>query len=223
MARSRKLGSRITTWLGLRLGWLLLLFLRLLVRVRVANGEVFEELKRNSRPILIAVWHGRILLPILVHRNQGIIPMISQSRDGELITRAVEKLGYRAIRGSSSRRSKEAMQEMIAALAQPSAVAAIMPDGPTGPRHKAKPGVIRIAREAGAVILPMSFACRRPKIFRSWDRFQLWKPFSRAVVLYGEPIHLDPEANPEADRLRVEAALIAVEERCDNWFTRESA
>jgi lysophospholipid acyltransferase (LPLAT)-like uncharacterized protein len=211
----RKLANRF----ALAWGWLLLLGLRALVRVEYEGRQHFLGLKREGASVLIAVWHGRILLPILVHRNEGIVPLISLSRDGEMISRTVEKLGYRSVRGSSSKRSQEALAEMIAALSVPGTVGAIMPDGPRGPRHSMKSGVIRMARESGAVILPMSFRAKRPLEFRSWDRFNAWKPLTRAIVVYGEPIRLDPEGDFAVQREAVRQALIAVEQRADRWYT----
>jgi lysophospholipid acyltransferase (LPLAT)-like uncharacterized protein len=210
---------RLLNRLALDWGWLLLLVFRLLVRVRFEGRQHFLDLKHEGVSVLIAVWHGRILLPILVHRNEGVMPLISLSRDGEMITRTVEKLGYRSVRGSSSKRSQQALEEMIAALCVPGTVGAIMPDGPRGPRHSMKSGVIRMARESGAVILPMSFRAKRPIEFRSWDSFNFWQPFTRAIVVYGAPIRLDPAGDFTAQREAVRQALIDVEERADRWFT----
>ena len=214
--------TRLLNGFALRFGWLLLLATRLLVRVRFEGREHFHQLKQEGVSILIAVWHGRILLPILVHRNEGIVPLISLSRDGEMITRTVERLGYRAVRGSSSRRSQEALQDMVNELSVPGTVGAIMPDGPRGPRHTMKSGVIRMARESGAVILPMSFRARRPIEFGSWDRFNFWKPFTRAIVIYGEPIRLDAEGEFGQQREAVRQAMIALENRADHWFESHS-
>lgn len=216
-----RLAKRLVNRLALDWGWLLLLGLRALVRVEFAGREHFLELKRQGASVLIAVWHGRILLPILVHRGEGIVPLISLSRDGEMISRTVEKLGYRSVRGSSSKRSQEALGEMIEALSVPGTVGAIMPDGPRGPRHSMKSGVIRMARESGAVILPMSFRARRPLEFKSWDRFNAWKPLTRAIVVYGEPIRLDPEGEFAGQREAVRQALIATERTADAWYHGE--
>ena len=218
MLSLRAARRRLAAWLAVELGWLLLRLLRLLVRVECHGREQFDRLKDGGGSVLIALWHGRILLPILQHRGEGIVPMVSLSRDGEMIARTVEKLGYRTVRGSSSRGGHEAMVELAATLRVPGTVGAIMPDGPRGPRHRLKPGVVRIARESGAVILPMSWGAAHPIRFRSWDRFQLWRPFSRAVLLYGEPIACPREGDFRAQCEQVERALLALEARADAWF-----
>ncbi len=214
---AKTLRRRVVAWLAVQAGWLLLRILHALVRVTPVGRERLEQARRAGRSVLIALWHGRILLPILEHRQQGIIPMISLSRDGEMIARTVEKLGYGTVRGSSSRGGREAMLAMAAQLRQPGTVCAIMPDGPRGPRHELKPGVVLIARESGALIIPMSWGCPRPIRFNSWDRFQLWRPFGRAVVLYGEPIVCPLEGDVDEQCAIVRAALLRLDAEADAW------
>lgn len=213
----RTLRRRAVARLAVEAGWLALRLLRLLVRVEAVGRERLAAARASGRGVLIALWHGRILLPILEHRDEGIVPMVSLSRDGEMIARTVEKLGYRTVRGSSSRGGREAMRELAGILAAPGTTGAIMPDGPRGPRHVLKPGVVQIARESGALIVPMSWGAARPIRFRSWDRFQVWRPFSRAVVLYGEPISCPPDGDFRAQCEEVARALDEVESRADAW------
>lgn len=213
--RSMRRGA--TAWLAVQAGWLLLRLLHALVRVEPVGRENLERARREKRSVLIALWHGRILLPILEHRQEGIIPMISLSRDGEMIARTVEKLGYGTVRGSSSRGGREALTAMAAQLRVPGTVCAIMPDGPRGPRHTLKAGVVQLARESGALILPMSWGSAKPIRFNSWDRFQLWRPFSRAVVLYGEPLECPSEGDFDEQCRHVREALMELERRADSW------
>jgi lysophospholipid acyltransferase (LPLAT)-like uncharacterized protein len=218
MLKLRTMRRRLVAWLAVETGWLLLGLLRLLVRVQVVDRHFLQEARSTGRPVLIAIWHGRILLPILQHRGQGVVPMVSMSRDGEMIARTVERLGYRTVRGSSSRGGREAMRALIERLSVPGTVGAIMPDGPKGPRHQLKPGVVQIARESGALVLPMTWGARRPIRFNSWDRFQLWRPFSRAVVMYGEalPMPMDGDFRSQCERLA--HVLVELEQRADTWF-----
>ncbi len=215
----KQLRRKLVLWLAVNFGWLLFKTLRMLVRVDSEGREKLEGLRSDGRSVLIAIWHGRLLLPILQHVNEGITPMISQSRDGEMITRTVEKLGFRSIRGSTSRGGKEAMLAMIKLLKNPGEVAAIMPDGPRGPRHRLKPGVVQIARESGAVILPMTWSAKRPIQFGSWDRFQLWRPFSRALVLYGDPIECPADGDFRKQCQQVETELVKLEKAADERWT----
>lgn len=221
MLKLRNLRRRLVASLAVEAGWLLLRLMRLMVRVQVVGGHHFTEAKAAGRPVLIAIWHGRILLPILQHHGQGIVPMVSLSRDGEMIARTVEKLGYRTIRGSSSRGGREAMRALIQRLSVPGTVGAIMPDGPRGPRHVLKPGVVQIARESGAVVLPMTWGAARPIRFKSWDRFQVWRPFSRAVVLYGKALPMPMEGDFRSQCESLARVMVALEHEADAWFLKE--
>ena len=210
--------EKLLTRLAVRYGHYLLRFLHKFVRVNHVNREHFEQALSSGDSVLIAIWHGRILLPILEHKDMGIKVLVSLSADGEMIARTIERLGYETVRGSSSKRSREALNEMIRHLKVPGTVAAIMPDGPTGPLHKAKPGVVQMARSGGSVVIPMSFRAKRGVNFSSWDRFHIWKPFTEAVLVYGSPLRF-----PEEESLRdqvglLESALNQVEEQANAWF-----
>ncbi|MBC7187724.1 MAG: lysophospholipid acyltransferase family protein [Calditrichaeota bacterium] len=205
--------------LACKLGWLLILAMGHLTRVRAVGRQNWERALSSGRGVLVMVWHGRILLPIYLHRRQGIIPMVSLHEDGEMIARTVERLGYRTIRGSSTRGGREAFHQMLAALSE-GAICAIMPDGPRGPRHHLKPGAIRLAHRSGAYLLPVTFSCDRPIFARSWDKFMLWRPFARSVIFYGEPFAVPAHlSEPELEELRqkVEQQMIAFERQADEY------
>ena len=223
MSRAKKLRRKVLTWLVCQLGWVLLRVLRWTARPQLVNRGVFDQMRERQQAFLVAFWHGRLLYPAMSHTGLGITPLISLSRDGEMIASTIEKLGYRTIRGSGSRRSRQAMEEMIELARKPGEILVITPDGPRGPRHVLQPGVVKIAREAGIPILPLSFAAKRPIVFKSWDRFQFWKPFSRLVMIYGDPITLDSQGDfvEQADQVR--EALLAVEQKCDSWFSRSDS
>lgn len=220
MARSHKRWRRAKFVLAVKLGWLLILALGRLTRVRRVGVQNWRTAVDSGRGVLVMVWHGRILLPIYVHRRQGIIPMVSLHEDGEMIARTVERLGYRTIRGSSTHGGREAFHQMLAALSR-GAICAIMPDGPRGPRHYLKPGAIRLAHRSGAYLLPVTFSCDRPIFARSWDRFMLWKPFAKSVLFYGPPLLVPPsldEEELEELRRHVEQQMIAFERQADAYF-----
>jgi lysophospholipid acyltransferase (LPLAT)-like uncharacterized protein len=215
--------EKFSTRLVIRFGHLFLRLLRRLLRVEYVDRHIYENLLKSGESVLIAIWHGRILLPILEHKDSGIKVLVSLSRDGEMIARTIERLGFETVRGSSSRRSREALNEMISALQVPGTIAAIMPDGPTGPPRKAKPGVIQMARSSGALVLPVSFRAKRGVDLKSWDSFHLWKPFTQAVLVYGEPLRLSADGKLRSQLAELEEALNQVERRADTWFQSDDA
>ena len=143
--------------------------------------------------------------------------MISQSRDGERIARAVEYVGFRPVRGSSSRGGVRALLQMVRLLQGP-VVCCHVVDGPRGPRGEVKPGLILLAQRSGAALIPVLYATRHKWVARSWDRMQVPLPFGRVVARYlvprVVPRELEPEA-AEALRLDIERELAREELRLE--------
>lgn len=184
-------------------------------RYRVRGQEHHRWLVENGRPFIFSVWHGSILAPIFWHRRQRIMPMVSWHKDGEMIARTLSMFGFVPIRGSSTRGGTDAFHQMVAGLKN-GGVAAVMPDGPRGPRHVFKEGTILIAGRAGAFLLPLTFDAHPKKVFRSWDRMKLPLPFARIYQWYGPPIEVPADlAGDELEqfRVRVETAMNELEEQ----------
>jgi lysophospholipid acyltransferase (LPLAT)-like uncharacterized protein len=143
--------------------------------------------------------------------------LISGHRDGRFIARAVARFGIRAITGSSTRGGATAARECVSALASGSIVC-IAPDGPRGPRMRASPGAVEIARIAGKPLVPVAYSTTRRRVLGSWDRFLLALPFGRGVFVVGDPIDppaAEDRAASEAVRQQLEDALIAVTAEAD--------
>jgi lysophospholipid acyltransferase (LPLAT)-like uncharacterized protein len=164
------------------------------VRFRTEHRERFEAMAARGQPMLFALWHGRLLPLTYFHRDLGVAAMISQSKDGEHIARIVGKWGIEAVRGSTSRGGAAALREVARRIRAGQSVA-ITPDGPKGPRQRVQPGIIAAAQLTGAPILPVVAGCTRAWWPGKWDRFCIPKPFSRVLVLYGEPRHVPRDAS----------------------------
>lgn len=178
---------------------------------------------REDKPFLLAFWHGRILMmPICWRSKMKMNVLISNHRDGEIIAHAIGQLGMGNIRGSASKGGGDkggarALRAMVKAIKAGEAVG-ISPDGPSGPMMRASDGICTTARLAGVPIIPATFAARRRKVMKSWDRFVLALPFSKGVMMFGEPIYIDRKASPEEmelARARVEQALIDLTREAD--------
>jgi hypothetical protein len=140
---------------------------------------------------LYAFWHENILLPAyLFGPARNIHVLISRHADGQLIAEVAERLGFRAIRGSSTRGGAEAVLEML--KARDAGHLAVTPDGPRGPRREVQPGVAYLASRTGLPVVPFGVAFDRPRRARSWDRFAVPRPFRRAVIVTGEPLVIPP-------------------------------
>jgi hypothetical protein len=136
--------------------------------------------------------HG-VLLPLSYsHRRCGIQVMVSESRDGEIIARIIERLGFGTVRGSTTRGGERALVK-LAALGRGGFDLGITPDGPKGPRGSAQPGAVLIAARAEVPIVPLGVAASRAWRARSWDRFLVPKPFSEVWVVFGAPLRFTRE------------------------------
>ncbi len=192
--------------------------------ITVVNGEFEAELAASGQGCVYVTWHQRLLNFFFLRNRRPLTIMISRSKDGELATGAVHRLGFGTVRGSSSRGGATAMFQLIEAMRnQPSTCAGMLGDGPKGPARKLKPGTLKIAQATGVPILPFTYSAKRHKLFASWDRFMIPFPFSPLVVIFSEPIMVPKAAsNEELEvlRLKVENSLNEITERCDLWWQK---
>jgi lysophospholipid acyltransferase (LPLAT)-like uncharacterized protein len=130
------------------------------MRVTVRGDAAVEKLYREGKHIILAFWHGRQLMIPLVYHGSEVHVLISQHRDGELISQIMARFGYRSVRGSSTRGGTLALRQLIK-LGRSGVDLAITPDGPKGPRQVAQAGVIHLARATGLPILPVTFSCSK--------------------------------------------------------------
>jgi len=177
-------------------------------RKQSVHRERLERVRATGEPYVYAVWHGRMLIPIWLHRGEGIATMASKSKDGEVIARWLSRHGFVAVRGSTNKGGARGIVELGRWIARGHA-AALTVDGPKGPPRVVQEGVATLARRTGAWIVPISGSASRPRFLKSWDRYLVPKAFSTIVVVYGEPFRLGHETNEEACRRvgeRIDAA-----------------
>jgi lysophospholipid acyltransferase (LPLAT)-like uncharacterized protein len=168
------------------------------VRFRVLTAEPHKSIVAQNKGVIYTLWHGRLLPLTFFHRGQNIATLISQSSDGEYIARVVERWGYTAIRGSSSRGGSGALREMIK-VARKGRSMAITPDGPRGPKQKLKPGVLALAQMSGQPMIPMSASATRAWwVDARWDHFLVPKPFSKVFIRYADPVYVPRDADEAA-------------------------
>lgn len=150
-----------------------------------------------AKTFVYSVWHNNLVATILGHIGQPFTMVISESKDGELVAVTCEKFGYKPSRGSSTRGGKKALLEIIKNV-KAGRFGAMAVDGPKGPVYEVKPGVVEIARQCGCPILPTSSYASSMWVFeKSWDKFRLPKPFSKIVLVIGEPIFVPSEVTRE--------------------------
>jgi len=204
------------------MGWLLS------VLVSVLGGALRWRIEDNSsvlartpnKPVIFAFWHNRLfLMPYLFQkywqpRQRRTAALVSASKDGEKLARVLARFNLICVRGSTSRRGREALRELARAVENGYDVG-ITPDGPRGPRYRVQIGAVSLAQLTGATIVPVSYALSRKITLNSWDAFMIPLPFAQCSVRLGAPITVPPDADDalrENKRLELERVLQTLSE-----------
>lgn len=212
--------QRVQISLASWIGYLAVLLIGRTLRWEVHGWENWEAARKTGKGLIYTFWHREIFAATWFWRKRGIVVMTSRNFDGEYIARIIQRHGYGAARGSSSRGASRALVEMIRYLRR-GVDTAFSIDGPRGPRFVAKQGCVLLAKPTGAAILCFHIALRSAYIFRkSWDQTQIPLPFSRAGVFIAPPILVSPYAD-EAEQARkleeVQTTLDALRKRGAEW------
>ena len=190
-----------------------ILYLIVLLSYRFNKTKVVGESNIEGLDSFILVsWHGKVLGLMEHMKHKGYFALVSQSRDGELITRIAKNFGYNFFRGSSNKGGKEAIKNMDNFFREnTNAKIIITPDGPTGPEHKVKPGALILAQNSGRPIIPLIVDVKNSWKFKNWHTFYLSKPFSKMRVVFGEPLYFNKDEGVETGTQKIEGALKKVD------------
>ena len=161
-------------------------------RVRWENKDVYLNAIASDKPFVLSMWHNCCTIAAWVLRDSKITVMVSDSKDGEYVSRLAHYFGIETIRGSSSKGSEKAIRAALRILARKKPIA-ITPDGPRGPRYTMKSGALWFAASSKSPIIPLHIESSRQWVFGSWDKHSFPKPFSTIYVSVGEPLYLERE------------------------------
>lgn len=187
-------------------------------RYHALGPAVEPSARRPVQKCIYAFWHENMLLLANQYGGLGNRVLISQHADGQLIAEMCGYLGFEPIRGSTTRGGVEAVRRIVREGQAGSLI--ITPDGPRGPRRQVQRGLVYLAAHTGLPIVPVGLACPRPWRMKSWDRFVLPRPFSRAICLTAEPIVVPADADKEQleyHRQQVETDLTWLSEAAEHW------
>ncbi len=160
----------------------------------------------RTDPIVAGLWHRDMIVAAGAYRDLAASVPASQSKDGDLVSGALRRLGFGPVpRGSSSRGGVSVLRGLIRANRAGHHVALLL-DGPRGPAGQVKPGVIALAATTGAPVIPVAMSASRCFRFGSWDRTVLPMPFSHVVCAYGKPLYV-PKGTDEGAREALRAQL----------------
>jgi lysophospholipid acyltransferase (LPLAT)-like uncharacterized protein len=195
---------------------------------RIEGRAHADALLAQDGPVVAAFWHGRLGamtgLWRIIGGGRRLAVLSSTHRDGRISAATMRRFGLEVIDGSSRRGGSDGLRRMISWV-RGGRWAAITPDGPRGPRMRVQPGLLMMARIAGAPVVPVAFSTTRGRLLGTWDRLLLPLPFGRGVYVVGAPIFLARDADAatvESQRLEIEAALTAVTREADRLCGRQT-
>lgn len=162
------------------------------LKIEKVNQEVIDNLQQKNQNFVLAFWHSTMLLPWYVHRNQNFAALTSLSKDGDLLARQLKSWNYKVVRGSSSKGGDVALGIMVD-LAKNKNSIAITPDGPRGPVRRFKAGAVVTSKKSGIPVVLVGVGFNKKRKLKSWDSFEVPKFFSRAKIVYSEPIFVNSE------------------------------
>lgn len=193
----------------------LAMYIRLVMLTSRKTFEIHPDsagYMRGEGNAIFAFWHGRMMLLPAINPPRKMHVLISEHRDGKLISQVIHHFGQDTVVGSSSRGGTEAVRNILRLLKNGDNIS-ITPDGPRGPNQTAEMGIVTVAKLSKKVVLPITFSAKKHKRLKSWDKFMVAKPFGSIVFCIGAPIMV--EQADEAARVAIETAMNNLVEHAD--------
>jgi lysophospholipid acyltransferase (LPLAT)-like uncharacterized protein len=209
--------SKILPYIGL----LAVKILHSTYRIKIIGGDIEKNIFRSGKfPIYIS-WHQRFFPGIMfLSGRKPIAIIVSLSKDGDLISRIIELLGWYPVRGSSSKGGAKALRLVYEIMKKGYSLGHIV-DGPRGPAGDVKPGLLVIAKTSGMPILPTIISAEKKWTFGSWDKFIIPKPFSKILIRFNNTVYIPEKADKrflEKTRTDLQNTLFRLYEETDKYW-----
>lgn len=182
--------KNVLRYIGIRFASVAIRLLIKTLRIKIVNGEAITNLVCEKKNFVAAFWHGSMMIGWFLNRNRNAAALVSQSKDGDVLASTLERWNYNVVRGSSSTGGSDALTAMIFLVREDFSLA-ITPDGPRGPIYKMKAGAVITAKKSNVPLFLVGVGIKNKFILKSWDRFEVPKPFSKVAAIYSDPIFID--------------------------------
>jgi lysophospholipid acyltransferase (LPLAT)-like uncharacterized protein len=192
-------------WLGYRL-------LSITWRVKVEEPESMREALRDRRPFILAHWHGDEFAVLHLVKRYRVATLTSHSRDGRIMGVLLRLMGAKVCAGSSSRGGAGGLKALMR-LSRQGFNCSFAVDGPRGPIHKVKPGVLELSRVLGCPTYYPTISCDRAYFLHSaWDQGIVPKPFARLSIRLNGPVPpVGRDQNPRNRELQQQLERLMLE------------
>ncbi|MBW1972894.1 MAG: lysophospholipid acyltransferase family protein [Deltaproteobacteria bacterium] len=212
MKRKLSFWLRIAIWI---IPWLLRV-INITIRFKIKGIENRPQDKNR----IYALFHGQQAYFYGANDEEGIVVLTSRSRDGEILSQILIRLGFQVVRGSSSRGGTSGLLSLIkkAKKGHPVLIAV---DGPKGPYHHVKEGIILLAQATGLPIIPLAASGSKKITIKSWDKTHIPLPFSKVVIMIGKPIYIASDLEKdkiEYYRKKLEKEMITLTNKAEHSF-----
>lgn len=185
-------------WILGHLAWLIYKSLSMTWRVSVHEPASLTKRLKEKKAVLLAHWHGDELALIQLSSRYQIATLSSHSKDGSIMTIVLNRLGAKVVRGSSSRGAVSGYLGLVR-LIKKGANCSFAVDGPRGPYHQVKMGVLETSKNLQIPIYCAGIFCDSAWIFeKSWNKAYLPKPFAKLNVVWTGPVEI-PNKETELD------------------------
>jgi len=160
------------------------------LRITFKKKETIDKLENENQKFVLAFWHGSMLLPWYLQRYKNFAGLTSKSKDGDLLAKVLNLWRYNVVRGSSTEGGEVALGILLD-YAKNGCSISITPDGPIGPYRKMKAGAVIAAKKSGLPLVLVGVGFKSKRNLKSWDKFTVPKLFTKAKVVYSDPIRID--------------------------------
>ena len=208
--------KKFPTWIYYLPAWIMMLLAKIMRHQIVDPNGYFEKYgKPDGGKAVVVIWHNRLLFFAPMCKRPArhrTVAVISASRDGQYIADLVRKFGVKSVRGSSSRNAVKVLHDAFKTMKDGNLIA-MTPDGPRGPKYHLNKGAIQLASKLGVPIIPIAVNYSSYWQLKSWDAFQIPKPWSKITIELGDEIPIPADLDHEefeAARVKVENALNAI-------------
>lgn len=198
--------KKILPYVAVYVAFPLLRFILWTCRTKIIGIDKYVEIAA-TQPTILFLWHDRLapVIPLIATYAPQFqyAPVVSDSRDGHLISKVINRIPKGNTIDVPHDGRVRALQAIVKTLKEKKAVIVITPDGPRGPRHKAKRGTAVAAKMSEATLVPLHWEASRCWHFPSWDKMAIPKPFSDLTLIFGEPFqaHEEDETHDITDRM----------------------
>lgn len=194
----------------------LLQIVRKTLKIEVIKSPSINE---KEESYIFAFWHNKLVASTLcLDYIEKRAVLASPSKDGELISVPLEKLGFHMVRGSSDKNSTSSLISLIKLMKKGYCIGTPV-DGPKGPIYEVKPGMIYLAQKGKKQIIPTGTAYKnRWEFKKAWDRFQFPKPFTKMVYVMGEPITVPEDADIEEYCQKIKEELNRMDKEAEKYI-----